>query len=1151
MTEEKNSLIRRFAITDWAVNNRVTVGVLTVIILIAGLMSYRAMPAESFPEITQPTIYVGTPYPGNSPVDIERLITRPLEKELNSVSGINKITSSSVQGYSSIQVEFDFSVSVSDALQKVKDKVDAARSSADFPNDLPADPNVFEFNISELVPIMNINLSGEYTGDQLENYAEYLKDKIEDLSSISAVDIRGIDNKEVKILVDLAKMESLNISFNDIAGAIQNENMSISGGDLLVDGYRRNVRVLGEFESLGDIQNIIVKHEKGAIVYLRDIASVKFGEVERESFARQYNDPVVTLDIKKRSGENLIFVSENINEIVSAAQKNYFPSNLLLSITNNQSNQTKNQVNELENSIIFGVLLVVIVLTFFLGLRNALFVGIAIPLSMLLSFFILNSMGVTLNFMVLFALVLALGMLVDNGIVTVENIYRFLSQGYTPIQAAKLGAAEVAMPIITSTATTLAAFIPLALWPGIIGEFMKFLPYTLIVVLSSSLFVALVINPSLAARFMKVNEDSIARPKWTIIGSALVLIGLILNFIVGATAFGNLLFYPGLIIFSFLYVFEPGTRIFQTRLLPRIERNYTQFIEFTLRGKNARSTFFGTVGLLFLSIILLSILPPKVLFFPDSQPNLGNIFIELPVGTDIEETNTITLELEKEISNILESYSYKRNGKDYNYMVESIIAQVGKGTSDPNQGPDNAATPHKSKIVVAFRETKYRLDSLGNPVLSSDVLNILRDRVSNIPGALIVIAKDEQGPPQGPPINIELSGVDYEEVLAVAQDVKRFIKNSSINGYDELKVDVESGKPELPIQVDRSKARSLGVSTGQIGDALRTSLFGKEISRFKNDEDEYPINIRLSDNYRFNLENLMNQKITFRDQSDGQIKQVPISAIASANKSSTFSAVKRIDLDRVITVYSGLKEGANANQIVSEMKGLLKNYDLPESVSLSFTGQQEEQAKEFSFLSKALLGAVFMIFLIIVGQFNSAKIPFLILTTVILSLIGVLLGLVIFRMDFVIIMTMIGIISLAGVVVNNAIVLADYANQVINRRKSELKLSFETPLPVDELAASLVLAGKTRLRPVLLTAITTILGLLPLATGMNLNFYTLISQNDLQVYFGGDNVAFWGPICWTVIYGLTFATFLTLVIVPVMLYLSEVGKSKRHWANNR
>jgi multidrug efflux pump subunit AcrB len=1148
MAEENNSLIRRFAITDWAVNNRVTVGVLTIIILVAGLMSYRAMPAESFPEITQPTIYIGTPYPGNSPVDIERLITRPLEKELNSVSGIDKITSTSVQGYSSIEVKFDFSVEVSDALQKVKDKVDAARSSADFPNDLPTDPNVFEFNISELMPIMNINLSGEYTSDQLENYAEYLKDEIEDLSSISSVDIRGIDQKEVRILVDLSIMESVDVSFNDIAGAIQNENISISGGDLLVDGYRRNVRVLGEFQSLNDIEDIIVKNEKGAIVYLRDIASVEFDEIERESYARQYNDPVVTLDIKKRSGENLILASKDINDIVSAAQIDYFPSNLLLSITNNQSTQTKNQVSELENSIIFGVLLVVLVLTFFLGLRNALFVGIAIPLSMLLSFFILNSMGVTLNFMVLFALVLALGMLVDNGIVTVENIYRFLSQGYTPIQAAKMGAAEVAMPIITSTATTLAAFIPLALWPGIIGEFMKFLPYTLIVVLSSSLFVALVINPSLAARFMKVSENKINRPKWASIGLVLVVLGLVFNYLIGYVIFGNIQFFSGVLILIFLYVFEPGTQYFQTKLLPAIEKKYTRLIEFSLRGKNARSTFFGTVGLLFFSIILLSVLPPKVLFFPDSQPNLANIFIELPVGTDIQETNIVTLELEKEISDILESYTYSKDGNNYNYMVESIIAQVGKGTSDPNQGPDNAATPHKSKIVVAFRETKYRLDSSGNSVLSSDVLNLLRDRVSNIPGALVVIAKDEQGPPQGPPINIELSGVDYVEVLATAQNVKRYIKSSSIKGYDELKVDVESGKPELPIYVDRAKARSLGVSTGQIGDALRTALFGKEISRFKNDEDEYPINIRLSDDYRYNLESLMNQKITFRDQSDGKIKQVPISSIASVTKSSTFSAVKRIDLDRVITLYSGLQEGANANQIVAEMKSLLLNYDLPESVSLSFTGQQEEQAKEFNFLSKALLGAVFMIFLIIVGQFNSARIPFLILTTVVLSLIGVLLGLVIFRMDFVIIMTMIGIISLAGVVVNNAIVLADYANQVIDRRKADLKLNIESYLPVDELASALVLAGKTRLRPVLLTAITTILGLLPLATGMNLNFYTLISQNDLQIYFGGDNVAFWGPICWTVIYGLTFATFLTLVIVPVMLYLSEVGKSRRYWA---
>lgn len=1159
MSEQPNALMRRFAITDWAVRNRVTVGVLTVIIFIAGLAAYRAMPAESFPEIAQPTIYVGTVYPGNSPVDIERLITRPLEKQIKSISGVDEVTSTSIQGYSTIQVKFNFDVAVNEALRKVKDKVDAARSTPDFPKDLPADPNIFDLNIGELLPIMNINLSGEYTSEQLTDYAEYLKEEIEDLSAITSVDIRGIDDKEVRVMVDVQKMESMNISFRDISGAIQNENMSISGGDLLVDGYRRNVRVLGEFESLQDIENIIVKQEKEDIVYLRDVATVAFDGVDRESYARQYSDPVVTLDIKKRSGENLILASKAINEIVATAKAEYFPSNLLISITNDQSTRTKNQVNELENSIIFGVLLVVLVLTFFLGLRNALFVGIAIPLSMLLSFFILNSMGITLNFMVLFALVLALGMLVDNGIVIVENVYRFMSSGYKATDAAKLGAAEVAMPIISSTATTLAAFVPLALWPGLIGEFMKYLPYTLIVVLSSSLFVALVINPALAARYMKTEEDTVNRPKWTRIGGLLTLVGLGVHMAIlaanpeaagpalfAATLF-NLFGYAGLIILAYLWLFEPGTQYFQKNLLPRLEAFYSRVIEFSLRGKNALTFFLGTVGLLFFSIFLLAVFPPKVLFFPNNQPNLANIYIELPVGTDIEETNALTLDLEKKITELVGQFTYEKDGAPYNYMVESIIAQVGKGTSDPREGPSNVPTPHKAKIVVAFRETKYRLDQDGQVVSSSDVLNLLRDNLSDVPGAVIVVDKDQNGPPQGSPINIELSGSDYEEVLAFAQQVKREIESSPIQGYDELKLDVESGKPELPITVDRAKARSLGVSTGQIGDALRTALFGKEISRFKDDEDEYPINLRFDDAYRYNLESLMNQKITFRDQGSGRIKQVPISAVASASKSSTFSAVKRKDLDRVITLYSGVKEGANPTQIVGQMKELLAGYEVPRGITLAFTGQQEEQAKEFGFLSKALLGAVFMIFLIIVGQFNSARIPFLILVTVILSLIGVLLGLVIFRMDFIIIMTMIGIISLAGVVVNNAIVLADYAGQLMERRKAELNLDEDARLPVDELAFTLAEAGRTRLRPVLLTAITTVLGLIPLATGMNIDFFTLISQNNPQIYFGGDNVMFWGPISWTVIFGLTFATFLTLVIMPVMLYLTEVTRSRRYW----
>jgi len=1086
---EQNSLFRRFPLVEWAVSNRITVSVLTIIIAVAGLVAYRAMPAESFPEVAQPTIYIGTVYPGNSPVDMERLVTRPLEKQLNTISGVDKIKSTSIQGFSSIEVKFDFRVGVDEALRKVKDKVDAVQASPDFPKDLPADPNIFELNIAELQPIMNINISGEFTADQLEDYAKYLEEQIEDIPTIASVDVRGIDDKEVRIAVDLQKMEDLDISFNGIADAIKYENMSVSGGDLLVDGYRRNIRVLGEFESIQDIENIIVKQEKGAIVYLRDIADVEFTNVERESYARQFKSPVVSLDVKKRSGENLIEVSAAINQVVAEAKADYFPKNLLLSITNDQSNRTKNQVGELENSIIFGVILVVLVLTFFMGLRNALFVGIAIPLSMLLSFLILNSMGVTLNFMVLFGLVLALGMLVDNGIVIVENIFRFRTLGYSADESSRLGSGEVAMPIISSTATTLAAFIPLALWPGLIGEFMKFLPLTLIVVLGSSLFVALVINPALAARYMKMEADVVNRPKWTKIG---------------------------------IWAIEPWTNRFMANGLPKLEAWYERQVTWVLSKNNASKTLWSTVGLFVLSFVLMGIIPPKVVFFPDNQPNLANIYIEMPVGTDIEETNKITQEIEDQILELLTRYEYEVDGAPYNFMVESVIAQVGKGTSDPREGPSNVATPNKAKVVVAFREMKYRVNEDGDRVTSSEVLNLLRENISAIPGVLIAVEKDQNGPPTGAPVNIELSGNDYDVLLATAEDVRRTLANSRVKGYDELKLDVAGDKPELPITVDRAKARSLGVSTGQIGDALRTALFGKEISRYKDEEDDYPINIRFKDEFRYNIESLLNQKITFRDQSSGRVKQVPISTIATPTKTSTFTAVKRNDLNRVITVYSGIEEGANANTIVAEMKQVLKNYELPKGVSLSFTGQQEEQAKELGFLSKALMIAVFLIFLIIVGQFNSARIPFLI-------------------------MTMIGIISLAGVVVNNAIVLADYGSQLIERRKAELGMEDQVPLPESELAPILSEAGKTRLRPVLLTAITTVLGLVPLATGMNLDFFTLISENNPHIYFGGDTVAFWGPISWTVIFGLTFATFLTLVIMPVLLFLTERSRSRRYY----
>ena len=1135
-----SKVLKEFKLSTWSINNKMTVFVIIGMIFLAGIYSYQSMPREAFPEIVVPEIFVSTAYPGNSAIDIEKLITRPLEKEINGISGVDEITSTSIEGFSSIKVTFDFSVTPTEALRKVKDKVDAAKSDNDFPKDLPADPNVKELNFAELMPIMNINLSGDFSMDELKEYGEYLEDEIEKVPEISKVDIRGIQDKEMEISVDLYKMEISKISFSDIAQAIQNENMTVSGGDLLENGLRRNVRVLGEFKSADEIANIIVKQENEEIVYLRDIATVTFKEQEKQSYAREFSQPVVMLDVTKRGGENLIIASTQIDEIIAKAKESYFPSNLSISKTNDQTNDTKTMVSDLENSIILGIILVVVVLLFFLGIRNALFVGIAIPLSMFMSFIILNALGVTLNTMVLFSLVIALGMLVDNGIVVVENVYRLLDEGCSKIDAAKYGVGEVAMPIVASTSTTLAAFLPLAFWPGMMGEFMRYLPITLIIVLTSSLFVALVINPMLTSVYMKIKEDEVNFKKIVIFSAILFSLGVILiiagliSEIKGLNAAGLLLMIAGLLRIINTKLLSPATDWFQNKLLPRLENYYERSLKFALKGKRPRIFFLGTFGLLLFSILLFGVFSPKVLFFPETPPKQVYVYLEYPIGTDIEITNKLSIDLENKIQQYLKKYEV--DGK--NVLITSVIGQVGEGTSDPNRGQDGGTTPNKARITIDFVKFIER-----GSVDTQDVLIEIRALLKDIPGVDIIVDRPSDGPPAGSPVNIEVAGDDYQQLLATAEDIKQFIKTKNILGIEELKLDVEQGKPELPIIIDRQKARRLNVSTGQIGDALRTSLYGKEISTFKDGEDDYPINMRLADKYRYNKEALINQKITFRNQSSGKIVQVPISSIAHAETSSTFSSVKRKDLDRVITIASNVLEGYNATEINDQIKMEMKNYDLPKNTSISFTGEQEKQAEEMAFLSKALLIAVFFIFLILVAQFNSTSTPIIISLTVLLSLIGVLLGLIVFRMEFVIMMTMIGIISLAGIVVNNAIVLIDYTNLVMVRKRLELGLEAGI-LTKEVIYESIVEGGKTRLRPVLLTAITTILGLLPLAIGININFMTLFTKFDPEFYIGGENVAFWGPMSWTIIFGLTFSTFLTLIIVPVMYSLLNNLKFK-------
>lgn len=1121
--EKKKGVIREFGISSFSVDNQISVLILVIIITILGFGAYRTMPKESFPEIIIPTVYVGTTYPGNSPVDMENLITRPIEKELKSLNNVKNITSTSVQDFSSIVVEFNPGVEIAKAIQDVKDAVD--KSKGGLPTDLDQEPDVLEINTSDF-PIMNVNISGDYSEEELKKYGEYLEDEIEKLGEISKAELRGTIEREIRVDADIYKMEALGVSFSDISDAISQENVTISGGNILSGDFRRSLRVTGEFKSPDELNDIIIKTEENKIVYLRDVATVTDTYKERTSYARSNKLPVLTVNVIKRSGENLLDASDKIKEIIQDAKASRFPSDLQISITNDQSKTTRAQVADLENSIIFGVILVVLILMFFLGFRNALFVGIAIPLSMFISFLILNWLGISLNLMVLFALILALGMLVDNGIVVVENVYRLMSEGLSPMRATKEGVGEVAWPIITSTLTTLAAFLPLAFWDDLIGEFMKYLPITLIIVLSASLFVALVVNPALVFVYMKVENTDIVKSKKKPLRVALILALIAIGgYTAGWIAFANLLMLAAILTVFNVFVLRGAIRWFQNEFLVWLENTYETTLAFALKGKNPYFFFFGTILLLVFSVVLLGIRAPKILFFPDNQPALVNIFIENPIGTDTEATNSFMVnKMEGDLLKLLEPYGA---------IIESVITQVGEGTGDESMGPSIANTPHKAKITISFLEYQYRQGINTNKIMEE-----IRELVEIYPGVLVTVNKQTAGPPVGKPVNIEVSGEDFDQLISFAGQFREDLASANIAGVEELKSDLEMGSPEVILNIDRENARRFGLSTATIANELRTALFGLEVSRFKEGEEDFPIQLRLSDKYRYDISSLLNKKISFRDKF-GNKKEVPISAVADLQYGSTYGSVKRKDLNKVITIFSNVTDGYNPTEINNQFKELVAQYEVPEGVTVKFTGEQEEQAKSTAFLLNALFIAIAVIFLIIVAQFNSVTTPLIIMASVVLSTIGVFLGLVIFNMDFVVIMTGIGIISLAGVVVNNAIVLIDYTNLVRQRRREELGTPDGEFLPLNELLGSIILAGKTRLRPVLLTAITTVLGLVPLAIGMNINFATLFSSFDPQFYVGGDNAAFWGPMAWTVIFGLTFATFLTLVVVPVMYLLAD------------
>ena len=1110
--------IKEFFPTSWAIDNRTSIYVLALLISILGLMNYYFIPKEQFPQVVIPYIIVNTPYPGTSPADIENLLTRPIEKQLKSISDVKKITSNSVQDFSSIIVEFDPDIKIPDAKQRVRDAVD--KSKTDLPNDLPDQPQILDIDLSEF-PVMYLNISGNYSMDKLKKFADVAQDKIEGVKEITRVDIVGALEREIQINADIFKMQVAKVTFSDIERGVASENLTISGGTITSNGIRNTVRVKGQFADVETLKNIVIHSSSGAYVKLSDIAEIKDDFKEQESFARLDGKNVITLNVIKKSGANLLDASDKIKDIVdNELIGRALPKDLTITVTGDQSRFTRNTLEELNNTIVIGFILVTIVLMFFMGFTNSFFVGLSVPLSMAVAYLIIPGIGFTMNMIVMFAFIFALGIVVDDAIVVIENTHRQHRLNPDINKAAKSAAGEVFMPILSGTLTTLAPFFPLAFWPGLVGQFMHYLPITLIITLFASLFVAYIFNPVFAVTFMKHEYDNEVdiKKEWKNTRNVLfVVIGFaLLMYAVKYVAFANFLMIAVSLVCLYHYAIQHWIKGFQNKLWPSLMAVYERQLRYVLKGKRALWMLIGMIVLFFFTMFLTGLVKPTVLFFPTNDPNNVYVYIKMPGGTDQTVTDSV--------SRIAESRVIATLGKN-NPDVESIISNVTIGAEE--QGFASTGKPfNKGKISVNFVENKLRTTGVN----TTKYMEMIRKGVADIPGAEITVDKNRMGPPTGKPINIEVTSENLDNLVADAYSFRDYVDSLRIPGMEQLKSDFEMNSPEIIVDIDRDRANREGISTGQIGMEIRTALFGKEVSKFKQDEDEYDITLRYRKVTRDNINALLNLLITYRDMNSGQLRSIPLSTVAKVKYTTSFAGIKRLNQKRVITLYSNVLSGYSANDIVPRIKNLAAKYQLHEGTFIKLTGEQEDQAETTAFFMKAMVIALGLIFFILITQFNSVSKTIIILSEVLFSIVGVLLGVIIFHMDIVILMTGLGIVALGGIVVRNGILIVEFADRLKERGMKTRE--------------AIVGAGKTRITPVVLTATATILGLVPLAVGMNVNFVTLFTQLNPHIYFGGDNVAFWGPLAWTIIFGLSFATFLTLILVPALYYMDYVIKLK-------
>lgn len=1113
----KNVKIKEFFGTSWAIDNKTSIYVLAIIISIFGIISYNTIPKEQFPELVIPTIIVNTVYPGTSPTDMENLVTRPIEKNLKSINGVKKITSNSIQDFSTIVVEFNTDVEVADAKQKVKDAVD--KSKSDLPNDLPQDPSVMEVDFSE-IPIMYINLSGDYELDKIKKYADMLQDEIESFKEITRVDIVGALEREIQVNVDMFKLQAAGATLSDISRAVSSENVTISGGTMEMNGTRRSIRVTGEFKNLEVIKNIVITTSSGALVYLKDIAEIKDDFKEKESYASLNRKNVITLNVIKKSGENLLEASDKIKQVIEKYKKEKFPTKLNIVITGDMSVYTRTTLADLNNTIIIGFILVTIVLMFFMGLTNALFVGLSVPLSMALAYIVMPGIDFTMNMLVMFAFIFALGIVVDDAIVVIENTHRIFMQNkgkYDIIQSAKYAAGEVFIPILSGTLTTLAPFFPLAFWPGIVGKFMYFIPVTLIITLFASLIVAYIFNPVFAVTFMKHDDDEshiLSRKKIWTVGIVFSVIGLLFH-LLKLPGIGNFSIFIGISFVIHNFYMAKILRKFKNHFIPAMMDKYEKILRFFIKSRRPYRLLWTLIGLFILTIIITGIAKPKVIFFPNNDPNYIYAYIKLPVGTDAAKTDSIT--------NIVQDRIFEVVGEN-NPIVESIISNVALNASE-DIFDNKTSSSHVGKVTVAFVEFAKRKGKSTMPYL-----NQIRDAVKDIPGTEITVDQNRNGPPVGKPINIEITGEVLNDLIKTSNDLKLFIDSLKIQGIENLKSDFNISKPEIIIDIDRERANHEGISTAQIGTEIRNAIYGKEMSKYREEEDQYPIQLRLKEEQRKNIDKILSMIITYRDMNTGILRHIPLASVAKINYDNAYGGIKRKNLKRIITLSSNVIDGYNANQIVSEINKNLPKFNKKEGVDVKLTGEQEDQKESMAFLSKAMLLSIFLIMFIMITQFNSISKPLIIFSEVFFSIIGVLLGFIIFGMSISIIMTGMGIVALAGIVVRNGILLVEFTD-VLKERGYKTR-------------EAIVIAGKTRITPVLLTASATILGLIPLAIGLNIDFASLFISLNPHIHFGGDNVAFFGSLAWTIIFGLSFATFLTLIFIPAMYLIVYAIKIK-------